>query len=670
MSNNWLSRIAWLTLLIGCVSCSAKQQNKKPLFLADTIIKTYYDGKQDDLLTAGWSYQQLALRKLPTSNQPIDSNWLRRAAYFNNITALIDTTEAGGYGVLYGPKKEHSAVSGFEYLSYSVDQSEQLDASLMVQIPDNMNLKTPCIIVAASSGSRGIYGAVGTVGLWALTKGCAVAYTDKGTGSGFYFFDSNKGYDLQGIYQPNKKKALIYSEQLNDKKRAFLKKHPTAIATKQAYSKKNIEKDFGKFVIQAAEFALYQINQHFSESAQHANIAFNKKNTLIVAASISNGGVSSLKAGELDSKKLFDGIVAAEPNIYPKKNSQLTIFEAEHEISQHSIAAFDYFAAINLYSPCALLTTQAQTAPFANPSKAHRNKLANWCEQLKADELIQGETIDKLANHSLKKLTDLGIAENQQTLSPLMEAINLWPALAVTYSNQLGRYSIEDNLCGVYFSTTDPTLQPIEMTEQTRILLSAMSNGIPPTAGINLVSSNSFNGYQQAKCFYQQVNQTRVQQGVKELTAESNLNGIPTIILHGRNDSLIQPNHSSRPYFANVTLNHQDFDGNRPNDTNIRYYEITNAQHFDAFNTLPQFSNQFIPLHYYFEQSLDLMFDHLEANKPLPDSQVIHTNKRKTENEQLEGLQVKHLPAIGHQSSSLINLMTDKNGHTNLIIPR
>mgnify|MGYP003349286586 CR=1 FL=1 len=35
---------------------------------------------------------------------------------------------------------------------------------------------------ATSSGSRGVYGAIST-GEWGLKKGCAVAYTDKGTGA-------------------------------------------------------------------------------------------------------------------------------------------------------------------------------------------------------------------------------------------------------------------------------------------------------------------------------------------------------------------------------------------------------------------------------------------------------------------------------------------------------
>ena len=41
-------------------------------------------------------------------------------------------------------------------------------------------------MTATSSGSRGVYGAIGSAGEWGLKRGCAVAYTDKGTGTGFH----------------------------------------------------------------------------------------------------------------------------------------------------------------------------------------------------------------------------------------------------------------------------------------------------------------------------------------------------------------------------------------------------------------------------------------------------------------------------------------------------
>ena len=52
---------------------------------------------------------------------------------------------------------------------------------MMVQIPDTFDPTNPASSPRTSSGSRGVYGAIGTAGEWGLKHGCAVAYTDKGT---------------------------------------------------------------------------------------------------------------------------------------------------------------------------------------------------------------------------------------------------------------------------------------------------------------------------------------------------------------------------------------------------------------------------------------------------------------------------------------------------------
>ncbi len=84
---------------------------------------------------------------------------------------------------------------------------------------------------------------------------------------------------------------------------------------------------------------------------------------------------------------------------------------------------------------------------------------------------------------------------------------------------------------------------------------------------------------------------------------------LPTIIVHGRSDALIAPNHSSRAYYG---LNRLRDGRTRP----TRYYEVTNAQHLDAFNSLPGYSERFVPLHKYFIDALDLMWAHLTAGRP------------------------------------------------------
>ena len=66
--------------------------------------------------------------------------------------------------------------------AYADDGTGKQNVTLMVQLPASFNPASPCIITATSSGSRGVYGGI-TTGEWGLKRGCAVAYTDKGTGA-------------------------------------------------------------------------------------------------------------------------------------------------------------------------------------------------------------------------------------------------------------------------------------------------------------------------------------------------------------------------------------------------------------------------------------------------------------------------------------------------------
>ena len=59
----------------------------------------------------------------------------------------------------------------------------------------------------------------------------------------------------------------------------------------------------------------------------------------------------------------------------------------------------------------------------------------------------------------------------------------------------------------------------------------------------------------------------------------------------------------------------------------LHYYEVTNAQHLDSFNQFPGYNALLIPLHRYFIEAMDLMYDHLRNGRSLPPSQVVHTTR-------------------------------------------
>jgi len=170
---------------------------------------------------------------------------------------------------------------------------------------------------------------------------------------------------------------------------------------------------------------------------------------------------------------------------------------------------------------------------------------------------------------------------------------------------------------------------------------------VPPTAGISIVNNNNpaaFGGprldlvsaspstnrfdfnLDGALCQRDPVTgagaqAVRVQHGIGEIQRSGDLNGKPTIIVHGRDDTLVPVNFSSRPYYAR---NLQVERGR----SRVAYIEVTNAQHFDAFLGFPGYSENYVPLHVYFNRALDALYAHLTSGAKLPPSQVVRTTPR------------------------------------------
>ena len=162
-----------------------------------------YDGNTDDLLTGGLGKTGLAGDAPGFSNPAAPTAAeLRRLAIWSNYRALVDITANGGYGRFWGPNIDLSGndtlgegkIAGTEYIAYADDGSGLQNVTLLVQVPVGFDPANPCIVTATSSGSRGVYGAISAAGEWGLKRGCAVAYTDKGTGAG-YFDPADPPYD-------------------------------------------------------------------------------------------------------------------------------------------------------------------------------------------------------------------------------------------------------------------------------------------------------------------------------------------------------------------------------------------------------------------------------------------------------------------------------------------
>ena len=206
-----LKRAALLALPLAIAACHKStnfgDENVRPDYIKGSIVSATYDGTSNDLLTAGLGKTGLAgaAPVVAVATAPTVAE-LRTLAIYNNYRALLDMTANGGYGLLYGPNIDingnntlgEGKVAGEEHLAFADDGTGAQNVTLMVQIPASFDIENPCIITATSSGSRGVYGAVGTAGEWGLKHKCAVAYTDKGTGNGGHDLVNNTVTNLQG----------------------------------------------------------------------------------------------------------------------------------------------------------------------------------------------------------------------------------------------------------------------------------------------------------------------------------------------------------------------------------------------------------------------------------------------------------------------------------------
>src|SRR5215813_8365092 len=298
------------------------------------VLHTHYDGVTNDLLTAGLGRTGLGSAVPPGFADALNptAEELRRLAIYNNYRALIDPTAGGGYGTLYGPNvtadgqvtTSEGLIAGDEYIAFEQGSNGRNRVTMMVQVPDSFDPVAGCIVAAPSSGSRGVYGAIATAGEWGLKHGCAVAYTDKGTGTGAHDLQNNTVDLIRGERADAAQAGddSNFTAPLNNAQRAaFNAATPGRFAFKHAHSEQNPEKDWGKNVLRSIKFAFDMLNDKFG----HRAVAIDRHNTIVIASSVSNGGGASVRAVEQDEDRLIDGLAVGEPNVNPRFSSAFSI---------------------------------------------------------------------------------------------------------------------------------------------------------------------------------------------------------------------------------------------------------------------------------------------------------------------------------------------------------
>src|SRR5215216_2110652 len=621
----------------------------------DDVLHTHYDGVTNDLLTAGLGRTGLGSPVPPGFVDPLHptAEELRRLAIYNNYRALIDPTPGGGYGTLYGPNVTAGGVvtagegriAGDEYIAFEKDDGRR-NVTMMVQVPDTYDPANGCIVTAPSSGSRGVYGAIATAGEWGLKRGCAVAYTDKGTGTGAHDLQNNTVNLIRGerADAATAGRDSNFTADVTDAQRAaFDAATPNRFAFKHAHSQENPEQDWGKNVLRSIKFAFSVLNDQFGN--RHVEIS--KQNTIVIASSVSNGGGASVRAVEQDDERLIDGLAVGEPNINPKFDPRFSIVQGSGApLFAHSRPLIDYITLVNVFQGCADLAPANATAPLNLAGSQQR------CADLHTKGLLAATVLADQATEAQKVINDFGILTEQNLVQPGYWFAFVPQSISVTYANAYGRFSVLDNLCTYSLAANGgvPGGPPVPLAATNEAQIFGTSNGIPPTSGIALINNAAPGGPKEdrgstpnqnldgALCLRSLATGSdavsgaplagtpgrqarRIGEGVEDVLASGRLRRVPAVFVTGRNDGILPPNFTSRAYFG---LNNV-VDGST---SSLRYYEVTNAHHLDSFNQFPGYNDKFIPLHRYFIQAMDLMYDHLRNGRAFPPSQVVHTIPR------------------------------------------
>ena len=658
-----LSRAALAALALAVAACHHGSDsgtpnlpvNTLPDFLLTGIASTAYDGTTNDLLTAGLGKSGLA-GAAPTIAVPASPTVaeLRALAIYVNYRALLDMTANGGYGSLYGPNIDvnggntlgEGKIAGAEHIAFADDGTGMQNVTLMVQIPNSFSPDNPCIVTATSSGSRGVYGAIGTAGEWGLKHGCAVAYADKGSGNGGHDLAANAVYTMLGARTPagTAGRNSIFTANLSATDlTAYNAAFPNRWAYKHAHSQQNPEKDWGRDTLRAVKFAFYMINLKYGEVSNGTTYQkIQPSNTIVIASSVSNGAGAAVAAMEQDTEGLLDGMAVAEPQINMNPPAA-TIRRGTTPVAAFAKPLFDYFSIGSLYQPCAAYAPSNAASPglaFVSATTA-----ANRCASLAAKGLVTGTTTAEQAIDALARLHAAGWEADSDLFQASHYAFATL-SVELTYANAFAKASVKDNLCGYSFGGTPVAGVATALSANAGAQLFGTGNGVPPTSGIVIINNNSVGGaatdaasispstglvdfdVDGAICLRTLYTGTGAQSTTLRASIDAtkrsgNLRGRPAVIVHGRSDTLVPVNHTSRPYYA---LNKIVDAGSK-----LSYYEVTNAQHFDSFvgtAALAGYDTRLIPLHRYLLQALDIVYANLKSGTAIPPSQVIRTVPR------------------------------------------
>lgn len=544
MSQTHRILIAAAALALGACATTPREERAMAPAYEGEIRVTEHRG-EDDLLTGGLGIAGLAS---PTPPAGSDAAALRRRALHTNWRGIADLA-GGGYSDI-------ANVPGREYGAFARVAGASTTHRVLAQVPDAFDARKRCLVVAPASGSRGIYGAIAVASHWALPRGCAVAFTDKGAGTGFVDLDAGDGVALDGT------RVALASGTAVEFAPAGRVAQAQRVAIKHAHSGDNPEAQWGQHVLAAARFGLHALDAAFPDQAP-----FTAANTRVIALGLSNGGGAVLKAGEQDDEGLIDAVVAVAPNIAAP--GARTLFDVGTEAA--------------LLQPCALLALA--DAPAMLPEPAWKGLATLRCASLKATGLVDGADATAQAADALARLRAGGWDDGALANASVNVAFDLWRAVIATYVQSYARAGVDAPVCGYEFAAVDATGAARATTSEERAWWWSDASGIAPTAGIGIIDGMAA-GVDRAlpalRCARALGDGTdpvamRVQDSLAAIRATAKPRVPFTLIVHGLDDGLIPVAFTSRPWVEAA----------RANGAPLAFWQVPRAQHFDAFLAAP-----------------------------------------------------------------------------------
>jgi len=285
---------------------------------------------------------------------------------------------------------------------------------------------------------------------------------------------------------------------------------------------------------------------------------------------------------------------------------------------------YDYTTEAALLMPCALLHMQNLPQPPLTGQSAPL--WAQRCASLKGSGRVEGGDAASQAQSAYQQLRASGWSDAALRAGALSVGFDLWRAVATTYASAYGRYRVDEHPCGYGFAAQDKDFSKRAATAAERSAWWSDGSGIPPGAGIGIIDGKlaagdaTFGGLQCLRGLWSGHGEDtdRVRKGIAEATASFPRNNLPVIVLHGMDDGLVPMAFNSTPYIAKAKAAGRD----------VRYWQVRNAQHFDAFLGLPDYAARYVPMLPYVYAALDRVTAHLDSGAALPGDAVIETTPR------------------------------------------